>query len=196
MKKKLFISFLLIALSTAIIAQPTFDLGLKAGLNNSKVSFDKSDYNSESIVKYHVGAFGRLGFNRIFVQPEAYYSAKGGEMGGSALDIATRFDFSTLDVPVLLGLKVIDGDRANVRIMAGPVFGFLTSQDIDNEDVFDEQYYKDNYVAFQYGIGADILGFTIDLRMENTASDIYQQPNLDLNGNNKTFMVSVGYKIF
>lgn len=196
MKKKLFISFFLIALSTAIIAQPTFDLGLKAGLNNSKVTFDRSEYTSESIVKYHVGAFGRLGFNRIFVQPEAYFSAKGGEMDGSALEMATRFNFSTLDVPLLLGLKVIDGDRANVRIMAGPVFGFLTSQDIDNEDVFDEQYYKDSYVAFQYGIGADILGFTLDLRMENTASDIYQQSNSDLNGNNKTFMISVGYKIF
>src|SRR6056297_1750335 len=98
MKKKLFISLFLFAFSTAIFAQATFDLGLKAGLNTSKVTFDRDGYNSESIVKYHVGAFGRLGFNRIFVQPEAYFSAKGGEMDGSALDVATRFDYSTVDV--------------------------------------------------------------------------------------------------
>ncbi|HKL33958.1 MAG TPA: porin family protein [Tangfeifania sp.] len=196
MKKKLFISLFLFAFSTAIFAQATFDLGLKAGLNTSKVTFDRDGYNSESIVKYHVGAFGRLGFNRIFVQPEAYFSAKGGEMDGSALDVATRFDYSTVDVPLLLGIKIIDGDRANFRIMAGPVFGFFTSSEIDNEEIFEPQYYKDSYIAFQYGIGADLYGFTLDLRMENTASDIYQQPSSDLDGNNKTFMISVGYKIF
>jgi len=196
MKKKIIISFILLAFSTPIFAQPTFDLGLKAGLNSSKVTFDRDGYNSESIVAYHVGAFGRLGFNRIFVQPEAYFSAKGGEMDGSVLDVATRFNYSTIDVPLLLGLKIIDGDRANFRIMAGPVFGFFTSSEIDNEEVFDPQYYKDSYIAFQYGIGADLLGFTLDLRMENTASNIYQQPSSDLDGNNKTFMVSVGYSIF
>jgi len=196
MKKKLFISLFLFAFSTAIFAQPTFDLGLKAGFNNSKVTFDRDGYTSESIVKYHIGAFGRLGFNRIFVQPEAYFSAKGGEMDGSALDVATRFDYSTIDVPLLLGIKIIDGDRANFRIMAGPVFGFFTSSDIDNEEIFEPQYYKDSYIAFQYGIGADLLGFTLDLRMENTASNIYQQPSSDLDGNNKTFMISVGYSIF
>lgn len=196
MKKKLFISIFLLAFSTALIAQPTFDLGLKAGLNNSKVTFDTDGYNSESIVKYHVGAFGRLGFNRIFVQPEVYFSAKGGEIDGNALGIATRFDYSTVDIPMLLGIKLIDGDRANFRIMGGPVFGFFTNQEIEPQDFFDSQFYKDNYLAFQYGIGADLLGFTLDFRIENTASKIYQQPNSDLDGNNKTFMVSVGYKIF
>ena len=196
MKKKLFISLLLLAFSTAVFAQPTFDLGLKAGLNNSKVTFDSDGYSSVSIVKYHIGAFGRLGFNRIFVQPEAYFSAKGGEINGSALDVATRFDYSTVDIPVLMGIKVIDGDRANLRIMGGPVFGFFTNQEVEPQDFFDSQFYKDNYVAFQYGIGADLLGFTLDLRMENTASKIYQQPSSDLDGNNKTFMISVGYKIF
>lgn len=196
MKKKTFITLLLVVFSTAIIAQPTFDLGLKAGLNNSKVTFDRDGYNSESIVKYHIGAFSRLGFNRIFVQPEAYFSAKGGDMSGSAVDKATRFDFNTIDVPVLLGLKIIDGERANVRIMGGPVFGFFTSKEIDNEEIFDPQYYKDSYIAFQYGIGADLLGFTLDLRMEDTASQIYKQPNPEPNANNKTFMISVGYKIF
>jgi hypothetical protein len=196
MKKKIIFSFVLLVFSTAIIAQPTFNLGLKAGLNNSKVTFNKAEYNPESIVKYHIGAFGRLGFNRVFVQPEAYFSAKGGDMDGSALEIATRFNFSTVDVPMLLGLKVIEGDRANVRVMAGPVFGFFTYQDIDNEDIFDAQYYKNNYIGFQYGIGADILGFSLDLRMENSASKIYQQPSPDLDGDNKTFMISIGYMIF
>lgn len=196
MKQKIFISLFLLVFSTAIIAQPTFDLGLKAGLNSSKVTFDRDGYTSESILEYHIGAFGRLGFNRLFVQPEAYFSAKGGKMDGNAVDVATRFDYNAIDVPVLLGIKIIDGDRANLRVMAGPVFGFFTSSDLDSEEFFDPQYYKDSYLAFQYGIGADLLGFTIDLRMENTASKIYQQPNPDPDGDSQTFMISVGYKIF
>lgn len=194
--KKIFVSLYFLVLSAALMAQPTFDLGIKAGLNNSKVTFDRNDYNSESILKYHVGAFGRIGLNRIFFQPEAYFSAKGGKLGGSAFDVVTRFDFSVIDVPLLLGVKVIDGNNANVRFQGGPVFGIFTNKKIKPQDFFNPQFYKNNYVGYQYGVGADFFDFTIDLRMENTLSNIYRYPGSNLEGNNKTFMVSVGYAIF
>lgn len=196
MKRKIIISLFLLVFSTVTFAQPTFTLGIKAGLNNSKVLFDKDGYNEESILKYHVGAFSRLGFKKLFIQPEAYFSAKGGDLDGSIPGAVTRFDFSALDIPVLLGLKIVDGERANIRLLAGPVFGLFTSREIDNEEIFDPEFYKDNYFAFQYGIGIDLLSFTFDLRMENTASDIYHQPSFDLNANNNTLMFSVGYKFF
>eukprot|EP00764_Aduncisulcus_paluster_P002305 gnl/Carplike_NY0171/1338_a1816_909.p1 GENE.gnl/Carplike_NY0171/1338_a1816_909~~gnl/Carplike_NY0171/1338_a1816_909.p1 ORF type:complete len:197 (+),score=1.73 gnl/Carplike_NY0171/1338_a1816_909:30-620(+) len=195
--KKLTVLSLLLLFVISVSAQPFFDLGIKAGLNNSKMTLDKNQINSESITKYHVGAFSRLGVGKIFVQPEAYFSAKGGELeGGSVIDVASEFDFNTVDIPVLLGIKVIDGERANIRIMGGPVFSFITSQDVDGDELLDPEYYKDSYVGLQYGIGADIFGFTLDLRMENS-SDMYKHmDNSELDGKNQTFMISVGYKIF
>jgi hypothetical protein len=195
MKKIIFPLFLFI-LSTSLMAQPTFDLGLKAGLNNSKVTLKLDQINSESILKYHIGAFGRIGFGRIFLQPEAYFSAKGGEVEGSIIDVASRFDFNTLDVPLLLGIKVLKGEKADLRIMAGPVFNIVTSNDIEGDDLLNSQYYKDNYFGFQYGLGVDIFAFTLDLRMENSANKFYQHPDSELDGKNSTFMISLGYNIF
>lgn len=191
--KKLAVLSLLLFFVGSISAQPFFDLGLKAGLNNSKVTLDVNQINSESITKYHVGAFGRLGVGKIFVQPEAYFSAKGGELDGSALDVASQFDFNTVDVPLLLGIKVINGERANIRVMAGPVFSFLTSKKVGGDELLNPDYYKDSYIGLQYGVGADLFGFTLDLRLENS-SNMYEHMNFD--GKNKTFMISLGYKIF
>ncbi|MBN1987707.1 MAG: hypothetical protein JW761_15450, partial [Prolixibacteraceae bacterium] len=67
--KQLAIFGVLLFFGISLTAQPIFNLGLKAGLNNSKVTFDRDEINSESIVKYHVGAFGRIGAGNIFVQP-------------------------------------------------------------------------------------------------------------------------------
>lgn len=194
--KRNIITVFLVVLSTSLMAQPTFNLGLKAGLNNSKVTFDVKEMDAESITKYHIGAFTRLGFNRVYLQPEAYYSAKGGEWEGTLLDQLSTFDYGTLDIPLLLGLKVLDGENANLRIMAGPVFSILTHKKISGDDLLDTRYYKDNYLAFQYGLGIDLWSFFLDLKMENSTSDIYQQSDPNLDGKNKTFMISVGYKIF
>ena len=80
--------------------------------------------------------------------------------------------------------------------MAGPVFSILTSNKIKGDDLLNPQYYKNNYIGFQYGIGIDVFGFTFDARMENGLSKIYQQADPDLDGRCNTFIISVGHKIF
>ena len=85
--KKIIIPLLLLILINTSYAQPIFDLGLKAGINNSKISFNVNDYSSESVVKAHFGAFGRVGWGRIFVQPEAYFSAKGGDLSSNIFSL-------------------------------------------------------------------------------------------------------------
>lgn len=194
--KQLIIITIFLMSSVVLVAQPTFDLGIKAGINNSKVTFRASEYNSESIVKTHFGAFGRLGWGRIYVQPEAYFSSKGGEVfeEGSPSERAGRFDYSNIDIPLLLGVKVINGGMANVRVMAGPVFSIMTSNKIDGNDLLSKQYYEDNYFGYQYGIGVDVSNFFIDARMEH-GGELYKHPTLDIDGKNQTFMITVGFKI-
>lgn len=196
--KKLLI-FVLFLIPSVIIAQPILDVGLKGGVNSSKVTFKKSEFTSESILKTHIGAYGRVGFGNIYIQPEVYFSAKGGEVlesGPNASERVARFDFNNVDVPLLLGVKVFDGENSNLRIMAGPVFSVLASKNIDDHDNFSKQYLQDHYFGYQYGIGVDLFNFFLDARMEHGANNLYSQPNGDLNGKNQTFMVSVGFKIF
>ncbi len=193
--KKLIFSLLVLFIASTVIAQPTFDLGLKAGINSSKVKLNRETFDSESIVKMHVGAFGRVGWGRIYVQPEAYFSAKGGEIKSSALETATQFNFNCIDVPVLLGVKVIKGGAANLRVMAGPVFSFMTSSDVDGDNFIDPQYYKDNYFGYQYGVGVDFLSFFLDARMEHGSNDLYYYPGENIRGKDQTFMLTLGFKI-
>lgn len=196
--KKSVIFLLALLITGALSAQPIFNLGVKAGINNSKVSLDVNDYTSESILKTHIGAFSRIGWSRLYLQPEVYYSAKGGkvlENDASPSERVSRFDYSTVDVPVLLGVQVLKGGAANLRVMGGPVFCFLTSKEIEADDVLDRQFYNNNYIGYQYGIGVDFLSFFIDARMEHGGDRLYQQTSEGINGKNKTFMVSVGFKI-
>lgn len=195
MKKSILLFFIFI-ISFSLSAQPVFNLGLKGGFNNSKISADLNDISSESILKYHIGAFGRLGFNKLFIQPEAYYSAKGGKLEGNILNAASRFDFNTLDIPLLLGIKLLKGEKAHLRIMAGPVFSILTTSRIDGDNLLNKDYYKDKYYGYQYGIGIDIFGITVDARVENAANRFYQQANQGFNFKNNSLMLSMGFKIF
>ena len=192
MKKTIF-SFLVLLLSTVAMGQPTFDLGIKTGINVSKVTVDLDDYNAESVLKMHVGAFSRIGWGRVYVQPEAYFSAKGGEIRARAFENVTRFDFNNVDVPVLLGVKILKGGAANLRVMAGPVFSFITSSDMEPDNFFDQGYYEDNYFGFQYGVGLDFLNFFLDARMEHGSNDLYYHPSYAMK--NRTFMITAGFKI-
>jgi hypothetical protein len=197
--KKFILILMFFVPSIALLAQPVLDLGVKAGINNSKVTFKKSEFSSESIVKTHIGAFARVGFGNIYLQPEAYFIAKGGdvlESGPSASERVARFDYNNIDVPLLLGIKVLDGDRSNLRIMAGPVFSIMASKDIDDHDNFSREYLEDHYFGFQYGIGVDFLNFFLDARMEHGANNLYSYPGGGLDGKNQTFMVTAGFKIF
>lgn len=191
--KKIIIPFLLLFLISSTFAQTTFDLGVKAGINNSKISLNVNEYDSESVVKAHVGAFGRVGFGRIFVQPEAYYSAKGGDLSSNVFSTVTAFDYSTVDVPVLLGVKIIKGGTVGLHIVAGPFFSFITSSTINGSDDFTKEYVGDNYMGIQYGLGLDIWFLTFDARMEHGSKKLYSHPNME--GKNQTFMLSVGFKI-
>ena len=191
--KKLLLPLLFLVISATVFAQPIFDLGIKAGFNSSKLSLDLDDYNSESIQKMHFGAFGRVGVGRLYAQPEVYFSKKGGEI--SSLSNIGSFDYSTVDVPVLLGFKIIKGGPVDLHLVGGPVFSFLTNSDIDGS--YDADYFKDNYVGVQYGIGVDIAFITVDARMEhgNTVYDNTSDPNaIGFEGKNNTFMITVGLK--
>lgn len=193
--KQIVFSTLMFLFSASIFAQPIIDVGLKGGIHNSKVTANLDEFTTESIVKSHIGAFARVGYGRVYVQPEAYFTSKGGELESNIFNTVTRFDFNNVDVPVLLGVKVLNGEMANVRIMAGPVFSFVTSNNVSGDDRFTTQYFKNNYFGYQYGIGVDIWSFFLDARIENGTNNLYENPNVGLNSKNRTFMITVGFKI-
>ncbi|MEZ5106946.1 MAG: outer membrane beta-barrel protein [Draconibacterium sp.] len=191
MKKSILLVIVILS-SVSLFAQPFFDLGIKGGANFSKISLNLDDYSSESVVKTHFGAFSRIGWDRIFIQPEVYFSGKGGDLKSSALSTITSFDYKTVDVPVLLGLRIIKGKAIDIHAVGGPVFSKITKTDVKGDAVFNEDFYKNHYFGIQYGLGIDVLFLTFDARMENAFDEFYSQSGSG--GKNSTFMLSVGFK--
>jgi hypothetical protein len=191
--KRLIVLAFAIVLLTSVVAQPKLDLGIKGGVNFSKISLNMDDYSSESVTKSHIGVFGRVGWDRVFIQPELYFSGKGGDVTSDISSTMASFNYKTFDVPVLLGFRLIKGKLLDFHVIGGPVFNSITKDDVSGGADFDDSFYKDRYTSIQYGVGVDVLFITVDARMENGLGEFYTQEGKS--AKNNAFMLSVGFKI-
>ena len=192
MKRLLFAS-LFVLIASIGFSQPVFDLGVKAGVHYSNMSLEgENDFSSDAITKMHWGAFSRVGFNRIYVQPEVYFSKKGGELSFDGF--SDGFDYKNIDVPVLLGYKIVKTPVLDLRVMAGPVFSFVTDADYpDSSDNFNDDFLNDNLLGIQYGLGVDVLFLTLDARMEHSG-EVYNDPGF-VDGKSTSFILTLGFKV-
>lgn len=191
--KKLTILLAIVLIALTGKSQGFFDAGLKAGINSSKISVNVDDYTPQTINNYLFGAFARINLGRIYIQPEAYYNSKGGEYINKVnLSTINSFDLKTIDVPALLGVKIINQKAFNLRVMAGPVFSFVTDKSASSQ--LTETAIKDNFFGWQYGAGVDFLFLTLDARMESYSNNLYETPNFD--SKNGNFVISLGVKLF
>ncbi|WP_143706157.1 porin family protein [Emticicia sp. TH156] len=178
MKKiKLLGLFTLITCYTSAVAQS--GIGIKGGVNFNKVYTDAG--NMETNIKesldtqtgYVFGAFGRVG-NKLFLQPEVLFAQRGGTIEVQNIG-KVKYKYSNIDVPVLLGVKVLKF----IRIMGGPVATFKVSEDQSLKDAikgyssgsFDDAMKKATF-GYQVGVGIKFLRFDIDLRKEGSLSEI------------------------
>lgn len=192
--KKLTIIIILAVFTLTGNAQGVFDFGPKIGINTSKISSNVSDYNPQTINKFQFGAFARINMGRFYIQPEAYYNSKGGEYVDK-VDATTinSFNLHSIDVPALLGFKIINQKAVNLRIMTGPVLSILTDKSVSGNQ-FTEANLKNSVFAWQYGAGIDFLFLTLDARMESHSNNFYDSP--DFNTKNGNFVISLGLKLF
>lgn len=191
--KKLTILIAIVLIALTGKSQGFLDAGLKAGINSSKISANVDDYTPQTINNYLFGAFARINLGRIYIQPEAYYNSKGGEYIDKVnLSTINSFDLKTIDVPALIGFKIIDQKAFNLRILAGPVFSFVTDKSASSQ--LTETAIKDNFFGWQYGAGVDFLFLTLDARMESYSNNLYETPNFD--SKNGNFVISLGVKLF
>jgi hypothetical protein len=201
------IVFFLSLMFISSLAFSQLGLGIKGAFTMSQLSTDIDDYTNAMKAGYQFGAFVRIG-DKLHLQPEAYFTAKSGELESESGNFKQSFTFNTIDVPVLLGYKILDPPAFNVRLQAGPVASFVASKSISftnngiEEEATDEQ--KDSFKnvnwGLQMGAGVDFLFVNDDVRYELGLSNMYDKPSDALAGspdkfNNNVFFISVGWKI-
>ncbi len=196
MKKYLFSIALLIAASISAKAQ--FSLGVKGGVNFSKINAD--NVKESTVAGYQAGLFARVG-GSTYLQPEVYLGSQGGKFDfnyNNANNTSTtsgKVTFTSLNVPLLIGHR-FGSNNLNFRLMAGPVYSYLLSKNQSFSDNVNNAYqdfgrYNNSTLGFQAGGGIDIGAITADLRYEGGLTRINpaygQRQNL--------WALSVGFKI-
>lgn len=195
MKKIHFTFIFLMATMISYAQTPGFTLGPKIGATLSTYNTDLDSFDEETKSSMHWGAFVRFG-DKVYLQPEMLFMNRSGLIKSLLDDNEETIKLRTIDVPLLLGVKVADLRYTNVRIFAGPVASIVVNKEIET-DAIDAQFAKDelrgaNY-AVQFGAGADLLMFTIDLRYELGLGDYSKIDEASLKNNLIT--LSVGWKI-
>ena len=171
----------------------TFDLGIKVGWNTSKLSSDMSTFTPSSKGGYNFGAFGRFGGSKIYLQPEFLYVVQNG--GFSVGSTSDAIKMKSIQIPVLLGLKVLDLKLASIRAFTGPAISFPTGYNSDQSIKYN---FNNSALDYQVGAGVDVLNFTLDIRYSWALSKTFDTTSLSSNftGKGNAFTVSLGFKIF
>jgi hypothetical protein len=215
MKKIMLIAF---AALFGSVAFGQLGFGIKGAVSMSKLSPNISDYKDAAQTGFQVGAFFRIG-DKLHLQPEAYFSAKKGQLTYSGYDVndplktgevTQDITFNTLDIPVLIGYKIFDPPAMNIRLQAGPVASMVLNKkfEVSSSDGITppepDNAYQDAFKNLNWGLqvggGVDFLFLTADIRYEIGLSNLFKAPDsypdsAPSSFKNNLFFISLGWKI-
>jgi hypothetical protein len=166
-------------------------IGPKIGYTASKLSFDENDISSSFSSSFQYGVFARIG-EEWFIQPEIMVTQKGSVLTHNSREYNGRHN--TIDFAALFGIYLLDLKVAKLNFQAGPVASIITDKGILSiPDEVENAELNDAVWAMQFGLGVDVLMFTLDVRYELGMSSVYSG---DFNAKNSLFQVTLGWKLF
>ena len=202
-----FVIFLTLLLSFSVSqGQGPINIGIKFGTNRSTMITNFDDVLNQNIIyedvnNYLAGAFARISVGRLYLQPEAYFNTKGGLIlpyGNEQFQTTptnTSISYQTVDLPVLLGIKLINRSLLNLRIHGGPVFSYVTANSMVSElSDFNVDDLNNRYMGWQIGAGFDFWFLTVDASIENSSNIMNIDSNYQVR--NRTYLISAGIKLF
>ena len=239
MKKTFLLIAALLMLGSAAFAGGGIDLaiGPKIGYQTAKLSYNKANIKSDFSNHFTAGVFGRVTVGRVYVQPEVLYFKTTNVFDASVVGVESDnlFNLPTgahlnltlnqmnLQVPIMIGVNIIDLDIVTLRAQVGPTANFtLKSQtlydetysldgqqfELDQNNATTDKNFDTKSISWgvQAGLGVDILKrITLDINYNFGLSKMFDKlndtqlgetfdfSNID-NTKQNLFMVTVGYK--
>lgn len=238
MKKTFLLIAALLMMGSAAFAGGGFDLaiGPKVGYQTAKLSYQKADIKSSFSNHFTAGLFGRVTIGRVYVQPEVLYFKTSNIFEGHVTGVESDnlFNLPTganvnltlnqmnLQVPVMIGVNILDLDIVTLRAQAGPTANFV----LKSQTLYDKTYTLDGQQSeiantttdqdfdtkaiswgVQAGLGVDVLKrITLDINYnfglskmfdalnETTLGETFDFSNID-NTKQNMFMVTLGIKL-
>jgi len=197
MKTKLLVPFFaFVFLSVAGMAQghvPVFQLGVKGGVNISKI--DGKSFADEFNYGYHAGAFATIKIsNHVQIQPEVLfnqYSTKADTSFGNVFNVKNLKDvkLNYVSIPLLLNLT----PAKFISFQVGPQFGILLDK---HKNLFENG--KDAFSSGDFsmvgGVQLNLGGIRLSGRYVVGLANINDAGNTD-KWKNQGFQLSAGFRI-
>lgn len=192
--KKIFLATVICMFSSALFAQLSspVNFGFHAGLVSTKAN---TDFGGASGIKEKaengmmLGAFLRINLNKWYLQPELNYVSRKTEVEIEGIPFGVKT--KSIDVPILLGYKIVKLPAFKLRAFAGPVASF--NIDDNAKKTIEEGIGNDFKGAVwngKFGAGIDVWKLTLDVDYEVGFSDVAK----DLKQN--MVNVTLGFKLF
>lgn len=197
--KQQFLAFgsLLLCITCSIDTQaqqtPAFHVGIKGGANFTKTSTESSSLEGKYGFGYQAGAMARVDLGRLYVQGEALFNKRKASYEAKNAG-AAKLTWNSIDIPVVIGYKIIKNDDFNVRAFAGGVYSYAFNNKLSVSESLQDGFNKfdKSNIGVTGGIGVDYKNFTVDLRYEHGLSNISKE----FKSKPHSFSLGIGYFLF
>ncbi|MEI7982481.1 MAG: porin family protein [Bacteroidota bacterium] len=207
MKKIVFLFVFVLCVTSFSYGQ--FALGIKVGYNANKLSTNLDTVKTQVNSGFHVGIWTRFG-KRFYVAPELQYTMSGAVFSNEG-NLTTnnwkqKITIGSLDIPVLVGFKIIHSDFITWRIELGPQASFIVKKKVEDENSILGPIKESSLSSMAWyvlgGTGIDILFLKLDIRYQYGLNQLIKDvqtsgsTSASFDSKNQMFVVSLGFKIF
>lgn len=203
------IVFTLALLAAFQLANAQFDLGPKVGFTASTLTVNQDSIENGFRNNFLFGAFARFG-DKVHIQPEIIWYTKGTVFKpinlNSPLPVEQEITLSGIEIPLQLGVKLLDLELINLRVFGGPAANIIVNKQIQTNqgssltNPIKESDIKNIHWGLKLGAGLDILMFAVDVKYSMGLNNIIGTVNIGGNpvqfdSRSQAFEVSIGWKI-
>ena len=197
--KKLLLVAAICLFSSALFAQLSspISLGVHGGLVSTKVDANMTGSSIKESAEngMMLGAFARINIDKWYIPPELNYVSRKSslELAGVSADVKTK----SVDIPVLLGYKLVKLPLFKLRAFAGPVASFSVDDNFKDlvtgsgENSFKPEM-KNAVWNAKVGAGIDVWKLTLDVDYEFGLTDV----SSEFLKKNKMMNVTLGFRLF
>lgn len=172
---------------------PAFHIGIKGGATYTKTSTESSALEGKYGFGYQGGIMTRMDIGSLYVQGEALFNKRKTSYN-SKDGSSPKLTWNSIDIPIVVGYKLVNTKDFNVRAFAGGVYSYAFKNNLSTSKALQEGFksFDKSNIGITGGIGVDYKNFTADLRYETGLTSISKEFKSKPNG----FTLGIGYFLF
>ncbi len=203
-RKKLVLTILTLTLINLSFAQK-IDFGAKGGLNynfggdlkelmsETNGSLNDIVHGAEDKAGYHFGLWAKVHLLGLYVRPEIIYTELNNSYNDLGTNISTDFKTKKIDMPILLGAKLI----GPLHIYAGPSIQYISNSEFSSSEI-ENISTNDFSVGLQIGTGLELGRLGVDVRwekgFENDLDGEFLNTNINVDNRPNQIIFGLSYR--